>query len=142
MASAPVVDRRLDHDCPDDVLVERARARDAEAFGTLVCRHQPKLRRLVARILDTAPDQDEALQNAFLSAWRHLPEFQGRSQFSSWMYRVTTNAAFMLLRYQGRRPHAPVADVQASAEGCIAITPLRPIHTAALPEGLGEALGI
>lgn len=97
--------------CPDELLVARARARDAAAFQHLVGRHAPKLRRLVSRMLANPEDQEEVLQNVLLSAWCHLPAFEGRAQFSSWMYRVTSNAALMLIRDQGRRPCTAVGDV-------------------------------
>jgi len=108
--------------CPDELLVARACARDAAAFQHLVCRHAPKLRRLVSRMLPSPEDQEEVLQNALLSAWRHLPAFEGRAQFGSWMYRVTSNAALMMIRDHGRRPCTSVGDVaeweqtQASAD--------------------------
>jgi RNA polymerase sigma-70 factor (ECF subfamily) len=94
--------------CPDDVLVERARARDEAAFRELVHRHHPTLRRLVSRIVKVNLDQDEVMQNVLLSAWRNLPRFQGRARFASWMYRLTVNAALMVRRAQKRMRYAPL----------------------------------
>lgn len=95
--------------CPDHVLVERAQARDQSAFSELVCRHEQHLRRLVSRFVASASDQDDIMQNALLNAWRYLPEFQGRSKFSSWMYRVTANSALMFLRGDRRKQEAAFA---------------------------------
>jgi RNA polymerase sigma-70 factor, ECF subfamily len=96
---------------PDASLVERARARDALAFRELVARHDRRLRSLVSRFVDTPSDQEDVIQNALLAAWRHLPAFEGRAQFGSWMYQVTTNSALMLLRGRRRTPASLVGDV-------------------------------
>jgi RNA polymerase sigma-70 factor, ECF subfamily len=95
---------------PDELLVRRARALDQSAFDELVGRHTPKLRRLVARIVDTHSDQEEAMQNALVSAWANLPRFEGRACFGSWMFRVAANAALMVRRANKRHPE-PVGDV-------------------------------
>lgn len=101
---------------PDSLLVERARARDAKAFAELACPHEHKLRRVVSRMVPVPSDQDEVLQDALLAAWRHLPAFEGRSQFGSWLYRVTTNAALMRLRQQGHRPDTAVGNINELAQ--------------------------
>jgi RNA polymerase sigma-70 factor, ECF subfamily len=97
----------------DTELVARARARDTTAFRELVSRHEPQMRYLVARFIDGPADREEVIQNALLAAWRHLPEFEGRSQFGSWLHRVTTNNALMLLRHQRRRHDTSVGDIEA-----------------------------
>jgi RNA polymerase sigma-70 factor (ECF subfamily) len=117
MRSDPVPNPGSTGDPSDELLVERARARDPAAFHELVCRHGTKLRRLLARIVSGPADQDDAMQSALLSAWRYLPAFEGRAQFSSWMYRVTANTALMLLRDQGRRLDFSVGDIHAWADG-------------------------
>ena len=83
-------------DVADEVLVVRARAKDEAAFEELVNRYQNKLYRLAMRFVRNETDAQEILQDAFLSAWRNLPSFEGRAQFGSWMYRVTVNAALMM----------------------------------------------
>jgi RNA polymerase sigma-70 factor, ECF subfamily len=97
----------------DELLVERARARDASAFRELVDRHNPMLRRMVSRIVGSVPDQDEVMQNALFAAWRHIPNFEGRAQVGSWMYRVAANAALMMLRSQSRNRDLSVGDIEA-----------------------------
>jgi RNA polymerase sigma-70 factor (ECF subfamily) len=96
----------------DEVLVERARAQDEAAFEELVGRYENKLYRLAMRFVRNETDAQEILQDAFLSAWRNLPSFEGRAQFGSWMYRVTVNAALMLLRSRNRHPEVTVDDVE------------------------------
>jgi len=99
----------------DEALVERARAKDEAAFEELVGRYEDKLYRLAMRFVRNETDAQEILQEAFLSAWRNLPTFEGRAQFGSWMYRVTVNAALMLLRSRNRHPEVTVDDVEPTA---------------------------
>ena len=99
-------------DVADEVLVVRARAKDEAAFEELVNRYQNKLYRLAMRFVRNETDAQEILQDAFLSAWRNLPSFERRAQFGSWMYRVTVNAALMLLRSRNRHPEVTVEDIE------------------------------
>jgi RNA polymerase sigma-70 factor (ECF subfamily) len=100
----------------DDQLVERAQLGDLPAFEALVERHEDRLYRLAVRLLRNDDDAREVLQEAFLSAWQKLGDFAGRAQFGSWIYRVTLNAALMLLRTRRRRPTVSAEDV---AEGAL-----------------------
>jgi RNA polymerase sigma-70 factor (ECF subfamily) len=75
-----------------------ARAGDPEAFEKLVSPHWNVLLRVSQRILRSREDAEDAVQIAFLNAWRNLDAFQGRSRFSSWLTRITINSAFMRLR--------------------------------------------
>jgi RNA polymerase sigma-70 factor, ECF subfamily len=84
---------------PDDrVLVTRAQAGDTTAFDELVNRYADKVHRLTYKVLRHEEDAADALQDAFLSAYRNLPRFKGESTFSTWLYRVAMNAALMRLR--------------------------------------------
>jgi RNA polymerase sigma-70 factor, ECF subfamily len=99
----------------DETLVARARGKDEGAFEELVSRYEDKLYRLAMRFVRNETDAQEILQDAFLSAWRNLPTFEGRAQFGSWMYRVTVNAALMLLRSRNRHPEVTVDDIEPTA---------------------------
>ena len=99
----------------DEALVDRARGKDEAAFEELVSRYEDKLYRLAMRFVRNETDAQEILQDAFLSAWRNLPTFEGRAQFGSWMYRVTVNAALMLLRSRNRHPEVGVDEVEPTA---------------------------
>ena len=81
-----------DHD-PDDRLVKRAQRGDERAFGKLVEEHQAKLFTLAARTLGSDTDAADAVQEALIRAWVSLPRFRGASRFSTWLYRITLNAA-------------------------------------------------
>ncbi|HEY3895154.1 MAG TPA: sigma-70 family RNA polymerase sigma factor [Pseudonocardiaceae bacterium] len=86
----------------DLTLVVRAQEGDVRAFEALVRRYQRRFYRLAVRLLGNSSDAEEAVQDAFLSAWRRLPGFRGEAAFSSWMYRIVTNRCLLLLRK--RRP--------------------------------------
>jgi RNA polymerase sigma-70 factor (ECF subfamily) len=88
----------------DDELVARARHKDFGAFEALLERYEDKVFRLALRFVRNESDAKEILQDTFLSIWRKLDTFKGESQFSSWVYRVTANAALMRLRSQKRHP--------------------------------------
>jgi RNA polymerase sigma-70 factor (ECF subfamily) len=99
----------------DDELVARARARDLGAFEALIDRHEDRLYRVAMRLLRNEHDAQEVLQDALVSAWQNLDSFAGRAQFGSWIYRVTVNAALMLLRSRRRRPTVSVEDLAPGA---------------------------
>ncbi len=89
-------------DMPDRLLAVRAGEGDEGAFEVLVRRHGPELLRLATRMLASTTEAEDAVQEAFVSAWRSLPEFRGDAAFLTWMYRIVTNRCLNQLR--SRRP--------------------------------------
>jgi RNA polymerase sigma-70 factor (ECF subfamily) len=83
--------------------IAQVRSGDAEAFRLLVERHGRALYRLAYRMTGTAHDAEDVVQDAFLKAYRSIDRFDGRSQVGSWLYRITANCAFDLLRERQRR---------------------------------------
>ena len=89
-------------------LICRAARGDAEAFRQLVEAYQTPAYRLAARMC--GPDSAENVtQEAFLAAWRALPEFRGDCRFSTWLYRLVSNAAIDCLRRE--KKHRDTGDV-------------------------------
>jgi RNA polymerase sigma-70 factor (ECF subfamily) len=82
----------------DSDLVDRTKAGDNRGFDELVRRYRDRVYRLSTKILRHDDDAAEALQDAFLSAYRGLPNFKRESTFSTWLYRIATNASLMKLR--------------------------------------------
>lgn len=99
----------------DAALVERVRRGDRSAFGELVKRYQAKAYRLALRFTGSPEEAQEVLQETFLNAFRSLDSFRAESAFSSWLYRITVNAALMHLR-KGRAgpPRVALDDLPAS----------------------------
>jgi RNA polymerase sigma-70 factor (ECF subfamily) len=87
----------------DEQLVHAAQGGENRAFDELVRRYQDKVYRLSYKILRHEDDAAEALQDAFLSAYRGLKNFKSESTFSTWLYRIATNAS--LMKYRKRRDH-------------------------------------
>jgi len=109
----------------DETLAARAAAGDEPAFEALVIRYQARVFRLARRLTGNDGDAQDSLQDAFLQVHRHLPSFRGESRFSTWLYRIATNAALMLRRSRGRRPAESLEEFlpRFDAEGRHAATP-------------------
>ena len=84
-------------------IIARARRGDADAFEQLVTSYRDQVFRLALRMCGNAADADEAAQETFLAAWKGLPNFRGDSQFSTWLYQLTTHAAIDLMRREKRQ---------------------------------------
>ncbi|MBA8883249.1 RNA polymerase sigma factor [Dokdonella fugitiva] len=82
--------------------IARAGAGDAVAFRRLVDAHAGALYRVCARITGDKAVAEDAVQEAFFNAWRHLRDFDGRAAFATWLHRIAVNAALEQLRRRGR----------------------------------------
>ncbi|MCU1497610.1 MAG: putative polymerase subfamily sigma factor [Acidimicrobiales bacterium] len=88
----------------DRALVAAAQAGDRRALDRLLRDHQARIHTLCRRITGNDADALDATQEALIAIVRGLPRFDGRSRFSTWAYRVATNASLDELRRRGRRP--------------------------------------
>ena len=87
----------------DEVLAAQAAAGDDAAFEALVLRYQHRVFRLACR-LTSETEAPDVVQDAFVQVYRHLATFRGGAQFSTWLYRIATNAGLMHRRARARRP--------------------------------------
>ena len=87
----------------DGALVARASGGDDGAFEELVLRYQDRVYGLALRLTRRPEEAEDVTQEAFLKAYRALPEFEGRSAFYTWLFRITFNSAHSRLRTLGRR---------------------------------------
>ena len=88
----------------DTELAARASAGDAEAFGQLVDRYAPQVRRVTRAVLAEPADADDAAQEAFLACWRYLGRYDPSRPFGPWLIRIAVNAARDVRRRQRARP--------------------------------------
>jgi RNA polymerase sigma-70 factor, ECF subfamily len=110
----------------DNRLVAAAQAGDRNALDALLRRHYDRVHAVCRRIAGSTRDADDAAQEAMIGIVRGLPRFDGRARFSTWAYRIATNAALDELRRRKRRPslalvtdegeHVETADPLAARE--------------------------
>jgi RNA polymerase sigma factor (sigma-70 family) len=101
----------------EQALVAAAKQGQAEAFGVL---YQPLARKLTQsamRITRNREDAEDALQDAFLSAFIHIKNFDGRSSFSTWFTRIAINSVLMTLRKKRSSREIPIGFGESDADG-------------------------
>ena len=97
-------------DVGNDV-VERARRGDQEAFAAVIRHYDQGLRALAYRLLGDRDLMDDALQEAYVKAFRGLPRFRGHSKLGTWLYRIVYNACLDELKRPSRRQDVSYEDV-------------------------------
>src|SRR5258705_2801680 len=101
----------------EDALVAAAKQGQAEAFATLCQPHARRLIRNTHRITGNHEDAEDALQDAFLSAFIHIKNFDGRSSFSTWLTRIAINSALMTLRKKRSSRETSIGFGESDAKG-------------------------
>jgi len=96
----------------DAELVERVQRGDKRAFDILVIKYQSKILSIVSRFISDNAEINDVAQDAFIKAYRALPNFRGESAFYTWLYRIAINTAKNYLTARGRRPPASDIDSQ------------------------------
>ncbi|MGD2118834.1 MAG: RNA polymerase sigma factor RpoE [Chromatiales bacterium] len=99
-------DKRLDHE-----LVSKVQRGDKKAFDLLVLKYQQKVANIISRYIKDPHETLDVTQEAFIKAYRALPNFRGDSAFYTWLYRIAINTAKNHLVAQNRRP--PGSDIDA-----------------------------
>ncbi len=95
-------------DPAETVLVARLQAGEPLAFEELVRTHSGRMLTVTRRILGSDDEARDAVQDAFLSAFRGLDRFEGASLLSTWLHRIAVNAALMKLRTRRRKPERSI----------------------------------
>jgi RNA polymerase sigma-70 factor, ECF subfamily len=89
-------------------LLAALRAGDAAAYETLVRREGGRMLAVARRFLRQEEDARDAVQDAFLQAFRALPRFSGEARLGTWLHRIVVNASLMKLRTRRRKPEEPI----------------------------------
>jgi RNA polymerase sigma-70 factor (ECF subfamily) len=95
----------------DELLIELVNKGDSDAFETLIKKYEVKVFHLAMRFTRNEEDAEEVLQDVFTTLHRKLKLFEGKSAFSSWLYRIVVNAAFMKLRKRRQKPTLHLEDL-------------------------------
>lgn len=90
--------------------------RPARDLHDVLARHLPSLRRRAYRLLGNSADAEDAVQDALVSACKHLDQFRGESQISTWLTVIVFNCARMRLRHQRRRVHVSLDEQIGEAQ--------------------------
>ena len=117
----------------DLVLVKRVQRGDKSAFDLLVRKYQHKVVKLVLRYVRNPAEAEDIAQEAFIKAYRALPQFRGDSAFYTWMYRIAINTAKNSLASRDRSPIAYDLDLNDPEESHSVQTRLQDPDT---PEGM------
>jgi RNA polymerase sigma-70 factor (ECF subfamily) len=104
----PAVDdtAAVENTATEDFSLEALRAGERVEFARLVEKYSGVIYRLAIKMLEDPQDAEDVLQETFLKAYRHISSFDGRSKVSTWLYRIATNEALMLMR---RRKNVPIS---------------------------------
>lgn len=94
----------------DQILVERVQKGDKNAYNLLVKKYQHRVANLISRYIKNQNDVADVAQEAFIKAYRALPNFRGDSAFYTWLYRIAVNSAKNYMVASGRKP--PGSDVE------------------------------
>ena len=96
----------------DQALVERVQSGDKKAFDLLVLKYQQRIMKVLSRYVRDPSEVQDLAQEAFIKAYRALPNFRGDSALYTWLYRIAINTAKNFVVAQGRRP--PNDDIEAT----------------------------
>lgn len=113
----------------DQALVERVQRGDKRAFDLLVSKYQRKIFRLLSRLVRDPAEVEDVAQEAFIKAYRALPNFRGDSAFYTWLYRIAINTAKNWLVAQGRRAPTSTESEIEDAENFESAGGLREVAT-------------
>lgn len=108
---ARVTDPRSGAEVDESALLPRLRSGEETAYEELIRSHGGRMLAVARRFLPVEEDARDAVQEAFISAFRSLDRFEGNARLSTWLHRIVVNAALMKLRTRRRKPEHPIEDL-------------------------------
>ena len=116
---------------PNEISLEALIAGDQAEFARLVDEYSSPIYRLSLRMLGNPQDAEDVLQNTFINALTHIKSFEGRSSLSTWLYRIASNEALMLIRK--KKPEVNLDDIEDN-DNVEDVKPTQFADWSALPE--------
>jgi RNA polymerase sigma-70 factor (ECF subfamily) len=124
----------------DEQLVERVKEGDLSAFELLVRRHNQRLYRAVRSVLRTGEEVEDAMQDAYFAALKHIDQFEGRAQFGTWLLKIGINEARARLRRRVRL--VALDDLPAENEAADSLAEREPVRTPEQQVGNHEIVAV
>jgi RNA polymerase sigma-70 factor, ECF subfamily len=121
----------MDKTMPNEISLEALTAGDRAEFAHLVDEYSGPIYRLGLRMLGNPQDAEDVLQNTFINVLTHIQNFEGRSSLATWLYRIASNEALMLIRK--KKPEVNLEDIEGGDED-EGLKPTRFVDWSALPE--------
>ena len=103
------------------LLVARAKAGEPHAFDALVRRYRKRMFALALHLSGSESDADDIVQDAFIRAYRALDQFEGRSEFFTWVYRLTVNRSLDARRSRTRRSESSIDEYDPRIERALQV---------------------
>jgi len=122
------------------ILVDRARDGDRDAFGELVALHQKEVYTLAVRLVRDRDQASDVAQDAFIRAWRAMPNFRGDAKFSTWLHRITVNTAWTHRTKQNRVRLDPLESLVSEPQST-SLDPVRAGESVSIGPKIEAALG-
>jgi len=116
---------------PNEISLEALIAGDRAEFARLVDEYSSPIYRLGLRMLGNSQDAEDVLQNTFINALTHIQKFEGRSSLATWLYRIASNEALMMIRK--KKPEVNLDDAEGGDED-EDLKPTQFVDWSALPE--------
>lgn len=107
----PAFDAEAERDCAERRLVAALQRGDDDAYETLVRQYGGTMLAVARRLLRHEDNARDAVQEAFLQAFRAIQHFRAEARLSTWLHRIVVNAALMRHRSASRRPEVPIDDL-------------------------------
>ncbi len=105
-----------ENETSDNELIAQFIAGCSASYEELIRRYETKVHNLALRLTRNAEDAEEVLQDVFVTVFRKIDGFEGKAKFSSWLYRITVNAAFMKLRKRKQDQAVAIEDLLPQME--------------------------
>jgi RNA polymerase sigma-70 factor (ECF subfamily) len=103
---------------PEEIaLISRAQRGDISAFEKLIYRYDKQVLSIAARYVRSSEDAKDIYQEVLIKVYKGLPKFKGLSEFSTWLYRITTNVCLSHKEHNQRRNHASIDDDRENDDG-------------------------